>query len=62
MLARAHLIITLYSHGTGLRLVCKSATGDASVSYMMHVASGETMPTLLMLHLAPGRVLGNYAQ
>lgn len=59
MLAIARLIITLYCHGTGLHLICKSATRDASLSYMMEVASGETMRRLLMLHSTAGRVLGN---
>lgn len=62
ILATAHVIITLYSYGKGLRLVCKSASRDASVSYMREIASGETMRRLLILHVAAGRVLGNYAQ
>lgn len=47
------------SHDIGLHLSCKSAIRDAFLSYMMGVASGETMYRLLMLHGAAGRILGN---
>ena len=34
----------------GLCLACKTATRDASLSYMMKIVSGETLRRLLMLH------------
>ena len=50
ILARAHSVITLYSHGTGPCLACKTNTRDAFLSYMMKIVSGETLRRVLMLH------------